>query len=183
MATLNEIYTLSKNSHLLNRVSAALADAAEDIRNEQQDFTVDISTDIFTATGHNYIDGDKVELFGDFLPTGVAENVTYFIRDQAANVFSLAEIAGGAVIDLTATGHGSIAVEHHSDRFTWATTVLVAPDGSRDEAVRSIWMVLQNTLVADEYQANPLDGGSTLLDSDVQFVVNGIINFLAGVET
>jgi hypothetical protein len=110
MATLNEITALSKNSHLLNRVSAALSEAAEDVRNEG---------------------------------TGVTD---------------------------------------HAARFAWATTVLLADDGPRNEAVRSIWLVLQNTIVADEYNANPLDGGSTLLDSDVQFVVNGIINFLAGVE-
>ncbi len=34
MATLNEQNALSKNSHLINRTAAALAKAAEDVRNE-----------------------------------------------------------------------------------------------------------------------------------------------------
>ncbi len=108
MATLNEINTLSQNSHLINRISAGLAKAAEDVRNEDP------------------------------------------------------------------------ATANHTERFDWASGVLLVKDGPYNEAVRSIWLVLQNTIVVDGYNDSPVDGGP-VTDNNVQFVVNGIINFLAGV--
>ncbi len=108
MATYNEINKLSKNQHLLDRVSSALAKAADDIRNEVTD------------------------------------------------------------------------VASHAERFTWASNVLLVKDGPRNEAIRSIWLVLQNVDISDGYDTDPLNGG-IVTDNDVQFVVNSIINFLAGV--
>jgi len=178
--TLNETTALIKNSHLLARISAALAKAAEDVKNEQQDFTAVSATDTFTATGHSYADDDKIELFGESLPTGASKDTTYFIRDQATDTFKLADTKNGTAIVLTADGQGRVAVEHHTARFAWSSSVLLVRDGAMNEAIRSIWLVLQNTVIADGY--NGSETGGSVDDADVQFVVNGLVNILAGVE-
>jgi len=189
MATLYEKNTVSNNKHLRNRVSAALASAAEDVRNEQQDFTALAATDVFTATAHGYSDTNKIELAGASLPTGVTSATTYYIRDGTANTFKLAATSGGAAIDITVDGHGQIAVEHHPARFTWGTTVLLIINGPLNEARRAAWLVVQNVTIvdgpggSDGYVLFPSGGtGNNVTDSDVQFVVNGMINFLAVAE-
>ena len=110
MATLNEITDLRSNSHLLNRAAAALAKAAEDVRNE------------------------------------------------------------------------AAAVTNHAERFAWASLVLLTVGGPESEAKRAIWLVLQNVTIQDEYTTDPATGGATT-DSDVQFVVNGLVNVLSGADT
>ncbi len=115
MATLNEQNALSRNSHLLNRVAAALAKAAEDVMDE------------------------------------------------------------------------GIEITDHTARFIWATTVLLVDDGPRNEAIRSIWLVIQDTTITDGpgiddgYAANLTTGGN-VTDVHVQTAVDRIINFLARVE-
>ncbi len=183
MATLNEKNQLRLNPHLRDRIAGALSTAAEDVRNEQQDFTVVAATDIFTTDiAHGYADGNKIELAGDSLPSGVIAATTYFIRDQTANTFKLSETSSGAAIDITADGFGQIAVEHHPARFVWASNVLLTVNGSINEALRAHQLVVQNTIIADGYIANWDDGGP-VIDGDVQFVVNGLVNILAGVES
>lgn len=181
MATLNEQTALRQNSHLLDRTSAALAVAAEAVRNEQADFTALASSDIFTAAGHGYNDGDKIEFAGVALPTGIVAATDYFVRDKAIDTFKVAATSGGTAIDLTADGYGGVAVEHHPARFTWASNVLLATNGPRSEARRAIWLVLQNATIADGYTGAPTGGSVT--DNDVQFVVNSLVNILAGVES
>jgi len=110
MATLNEIFNLRNNSHLLNRVAAALANAAEDVRNE------------------------------------------------------------------------AAATAKHAERFTWASSVLLTTGGPDTESQRAIWLVLQNTSIQDQYTSDPT-GGGTITDSDVQFVVNSLVNVLSGADT
>ncbi len=184
MATLNEKTQLRLNAHLRGRIAGALSAAAEDVRNEQQDFTAVAATDIFTtAIAHGHADGDKIELAGDSLPSGVIAATTYFIRDQTASTFKLSETSVGAAIDITVDGFGRVAVEHHPARFVWASGVLLTVNGSINEMLRAIQIVVQNTIIADEYVDNPADGGLVVDDDDVQFVVNSLINILAGVES
>lgn len=181
MATLTEQTLMIKNQHLLDRISAALAVAAEAVRNEQQDFAALAADDTFTATAHGYADGDKVELANGSIPTGVVAATLYYIRDKTNDTFKLAPTAAGAAIDLTADGYGQVAVEHHPERFIWASDVLLIIAGARTEAKRAIWLVLQNATVADGYAADRSGAGVT--DNDIQFVVNGLVNILAGVES
>ena len=68
------------------------------------------------------------------------------------------------------------ATANHAARFAWATgTVLGNERGPESEARRLMWMVLQNATI----QA----AGEASTDNDVQFVVNGLVNFAAGVDT
>lgn len=184
MATLNEKTQLVSppNPHLRDRVAGALSVAAENVRNEQQDFTAVAATDIFTATAHGYSDTNKIEFAGDNLPTGITGATTYFVRDATANTFKVAVTSGGTAVDLTADGNGQVAVEHHPARFTWASDVLLTTGGAINEAIRALWLVVQNATISDQYTANPTTGGTTT-DNDVQFVINSLVNILAGAES
>lgn len=182
MATLNEKTALRQNPHLLDRITAALATAAEDVRNEQADFTALASSDVFSATAHGYSDGDKIEFAGASLPTGLTAATAYFVRDKTTDTFKVAATSDGTAIDLTGDGYGQVAVEHHPARFAWASEVLLVTNGPRSEAKRAFWLVIQNETIADGYTGNPTTGGATT-DNDVQFVVNGLVNILAGAES
>lgn len=57
---------------------------------------------------------------------------------------------------------------NHSQRMAWARRVIADPEGW---AAKAIWKVLENAVI----QAAPTGA----IDSDVQFVVNSIVDYLA----
>jgi hypothetical protein len=181
MATLSEQALLSRNSHLLDRISAALAVAAETVRSEARDFVSASADDTFTATAHGYDNGDKIELAGDTLSTGVDAAVTYFICGKTDDTFKVCLADGKAALSLSTDGQGSVAVEHHPARFAWASSVLLVQTGPRAEAERAIWFVVQNATIADAYIAD-IALGAGASDNDIQNAINGLVNILAGVE-
>lgn len=69
-----------------------------------------------------------------------------------------------AAVDVTNEGPETLL---HNERAFWATKVLRDPVGW---AAVAVWKVLENSVIAE----NP--AGAT--DSDVQFVVNGLVNEL-----
>ena len=70
----------------------------------------------------------------------------------------------------------ALATANHAERFTWATQVVLGSDrGPEHEARRLMWMVLQNATVQTSGEAST--------DNDIQFVVNGLVSFAAGVDT
>lgn len=75
-------------------------------------FVVDPTTDTFTSTSHGLSDGTAVEVESEngTLPAPLADNTQYFIINSAANTFKLAATAGGAAINITTTGDGTLGV-------------------------------------------------------------------------
>jgi hypothetical protein len=74
-------------------------------------FTALASSDVFTAYAHGLSDTNRVELeapTGATLPTGVAVNTIYFVRDATTDTFKLAATSGGAAINITTDGSGVI---------------------------------------------------------------------------
>lgn len=75
--------------------------------------TVDttLTSDRFLSPGHGLVDTDRVMLynvFGEALPTGVAEGTVYFVVGADANTFQVSTTSGGAAVDLTALGGGEL---------------------------------------------------------------------------
>lgn len=66
----------------------------------------------------------------------------------------------------------SKAAANHDKRFVWACRVRLAPENADAEAHRWILLVLDNPSVAG--------AGNTASDDDVQFVVNGLVDTMAG---
>jgi len=63
--------------------------------------------------------------------------------------------------------------EHHAVRYVWACGIRQSPSVLQREAHRWIMAVLDNVTVASS--------GNTASDNDIQFVVNGLVNTMAGV--
>jgi hypothetical protein len=66
-----------------------------------------------------------------------------------------------------------VGTEHHVERLVWAHTVRRKVERIQTEAHRWIVAVLDNAAVAA--------AGNAAEDSDVQFVVNSLVNTMAGV--
>jgi hypothetical protein len=76
-------------------------------------FTVNDGTDVFTATGHDYILNTPIQFAvdgGGILPAPLLASTTYYVRDVAPNTFKLSATVGGAAIDITTTGTGTFSV-------------------------------------------------------------------------
>jgi len=67
------------------------------------------------------------------------------------------------------------ATANHAERFAWAVNLLASANGPEAEAQRAMWVFLQNATIQTSGEAST--------DNDIQFVVNGLVNFLAGVDT
>lgn len=74
-------------------------------------FSAAAATEIFTAPGHTFTNGQQVMVIdtdGSSLPTGVVENTTYFVIAVSGTTFQLSATSGGAAINLTADGAGHV---------------------------------------------------------------------------
>ena len=72
-------------------------------------FTVAATGDAFTSNGHGYANGDQVVLSALTGATGVVAGPAYYVRDVTTNTFKLALTLGGAAIDVTLDGSGTVA--------------------------------------------------------------------------
>lgn len=74
--------------------------------------SVDTSGNLLTVTSHGYTADQRlqVEVENGTLPSPLADNTTYYARDVVTNQFGLAATLGGAAIDITTVGNGTIWV-------------------------------------------------------------------------
>ncbi|GAA5076661.1 hypothetical protein HNP84_007329 [Thermocatellispora tengchongensis] len=74
-------------------------------------YTAAAATDVLTAPGHAFVDGDTVVVFpgaAASLPAGLTAGTVYHVRDVAGATLKLAASQGGAAINLTGDGAGII---------------------------------------------------------------------------
>jgi len=77
--------------------------------NTRTPFTAVASTEIFTAPGHSFANGDKVVLkAASGLPSGVTADTIYYVISVSGNTFQLSLTNGGAAINITTDGDGEI---------------------------------------------------------------------------
>ena len=79
-------------------------------------FTAADTGDLFTSYGHGRVDDDQVVLQaspGSALPTGVSEDVVYYVISATTDTFQLSATEGGGAIALTSDGEGiAFFVDH-----------------------------------------------------------------------
>lgn len=70
------------------------------------------ATNIITSTGHGYANGTAVRFrtITGTLPTGIDDMRTYYVIDQTTDTFKVSLIPGGAAVDFTTDGSGTIHV-------------------------------------------------------------------------
>ena len=86
--------------------SGALACVAEILASATVTFTN--GTDVVNWTSTPAVDGDMVSFKNGAMPTGLTPNTVYYVRDKTTNSFKLAATVGGAAIDFTTDGSGTI---------------------------------------------------------------------------
>lgn len=65
-------------------------------------------SDVITATGHDYSDGDVIQFATDTtLPAPLVAGTNYYARDVSGGTFKVSATRGGAAIDITDTGTGN----------------------------------------------------------------------------
>ena len=70
---------------------------------------INTTTDVFTAAGHAFSDGDQIKInAATTMPAPLVTTSSYFVRDATASTFKLAETDGGAAINITSAGAGTI---------------------------------------------------------------------------
>lgn len=70
-----------------------------------------LTNDQLLAPGHGMADNDRVILYNNFggtLATGLTEGTVYFVVNSAANTFKVSTTQGGAAVDITALGNGTV---------------------------------------------------------------------------
>jgi uncharacterized phiE125 gp8 family phage protein len=72
-------------------------------------FTAVAATNVLTAVGHTYANGDAVQLTnsGGALPAGLAVNTDCYVIGASGDALQLSATSGGASIDITGTGTGT----------------------------------------------------------------------------
>ena len=80
---------------------------------------VDISTDKISITGHDFANGDIINLDSKLsLPTPLVENTDYYIINASVNDFELSLTSGGAKIDITDVGQKSFYISKRLSTIT-----------------------------------------------------------------
>jgi hypothetical protein len=88
--------------------------------------TGDATTNIITATGHPFQNGQSVTFAGLAGGAGLSNNQVYYARDVATNTFTVATAPGGAVIDFTtAITAGTVAATYAAIKLDGATNCIV----------------------------------------------------------
>jgi uncharacterized phiE125 gp8 family phage protein len=71
-------------------------------------FTASAGTDVITAQGRTFADGDivRVQNSGGALPAGLSANTDYYVRDASGSTLKLSASSGGSAVDITDAGTG-----------------------------------------------------------------------------
>ena len=119
--------------------------------------SVDIATETLTSNSHAFTNGDRVRVAstGGSNPGGLVAGTVYFVVGSTTNTFQLSATEGGAAIDITDTGSGTITVTHSLyleatgngaitiDGITLATNDRVLIKNQTDATQNGIYVVTQ----------------------------------------
>lgn len=70
-----------------------------------------LTNDQLLAPGHGMANDDRVIVYNNFggtIPVGLTEGTIYFVVSVATNTFKLSTTSGGAAVDITGLGNGTV---------------------------------------------------------------------------
>ena len=156
--------------------SAAVTDATS--------CTADNTTEKFTAVGHGLVNTNRVQIGGTAVPTGIADDLIYYVVGVAGNDFQVSLTSGGAAVAFSDDGV-AVTFKKWSDAYT-------DPNGSIIAETPDIWLQYLVAFTAvDTTVSNPkiyhTDGyvikitykkGATLFETAVEYIYDiGFRNF------
>lgn len=123
------------------------------------------STNLFTKAGHGLLDDDRVRFSAQTtLPTGIDEDVLYFVVNTTTDTFQVSTTEGGAVNTFSSDGSGQLNVIKQFD--TVAGTIIGGGTGGQFTFVHST-LVWENPGDYDiEYVVRFDTGKETVFDRD-----------------
>ena len=68
---------------------------------DEKEFSVDVTTNVFTSAAHGYLDTNTIVFYAGTVPGGLTEGTTYYVRDKTTDTFKVAATSGGTAIDIT----------------------------------------------------------------------------------
>jgi len=131
-----------------------------------QAFTANTGTDVITAAAHGLLNGETVRFKGADLPAGLSQTTVYFVRDKTDNTFKVALTAGGAAVNITDTGSGTMTITSPAKRSK-------AGDGERIASVPQV----KDTVLTGEGEDAIADKTVAAIkaDADLGTGVNGAV--------
>lgn len=108
---LNGVYAKPADNNTARKtrgLNSAITTAVVDAQAAAKAFTAEADDDVFTANGHGYVDGDQVRLATLTGGTGVSTGVIYYVVSATTNTFQVAATKGGAAINVTLDGTGTV---------------------------------------------------------------------------
>ena len=125
-------------------------------------FTVDATTNVFTATSHGLTVDDTIAFSTTgVLPFPIQQDEHYFLRDVTTHTFKLARTATGAAIDITDTGSGTHSYSRrlrHMPVIQGTVNPVVVDKSSTTEAGSGGWL---ETISSIYYLGNRLNTTAT----------------------
>lgn len=124
----------------------------------EKTFTVDSPSDVITCTAHGLLDGEVVRFKGLDLPAGLSQSTIYYVRDRTTDTFKVSATAGGAVINITDPGSGTMTLNSPSlrsinDQKIKVVAALVSP-AMTAEGQESLANTIIQTVDVDGYDLN-----------------------------
>lgn len=156
-------------------------------------------TDVVNWTSTPAVDGDVFFFYGGTAPTGLANYTTYYVRDKATNSFKLAATPGGAAINFTTDGSGTITGKLHNvtlqdgrwckngDKtrlllgtfYTASTTT--TEDSITKRFVSNIYNAVQRKCVVSSATAHSYNGGYRYWNNDSTLRVQIVVSQPSGI--
>ena len=100
-------------------------------------FSFSVSGSTFTATGHNFVNGNIVQFYTTgTLPTGISAATDYYVINVSGSTFQVSATYGGSAVTLSSSGSGTLQVRNlvvvtgivgANYVFTVTSSVLTAP--------------------------------------------------------
>jgi hypothetical protein len=76
-------------------------------------FSFSVSGSTFTATGHNFVNGNIVQFYTTgTLPTGISAATDYYVINVSGSTFQVSTTYGGSAVTLSSSGSGTLQVRN-----------------------------------------------------------------------
>lgn len=97
------------------------------VQGDEKEFSVDITTNVFTVPAHGYLDTNTIVFYGATVPGGLTEGTTYYVRDKTTDTFKVAATSGGTAIDITSVAAAACVVSRISPEVFGAQGMVNVP--------------------------------------------------------
>jgi hypothetical protein len=115
-------------THIINKIGSSLL-GTRTYPSSATKYNFTAAGDVITATGATFTNGDTFRVFGDNLPSPLAEDIIYYAVSASGSTCKASLTLGGAAIALTTAGSGVRQLQ----KYVVEAAVSIIPDPQFDE--------------------------------------------------